>query len=191
MEDHESQMTFDAAAAIAAAAKGDQEAWSAIVAQYSNLVWAVARSHRLSSADAADAYQGTWLRLVEHLGDIRDTSRLGAWLCTTARRESLSVIRRRDRHLPIGDSELLDVIASDNHPSVDDRLMHAEETGALWNAFVQLSENCQRLLRVAFTDPPPSYTEISDALDIPVGSIGPTRARCLANLRSFLGTTTV
>lgn len=182
--------TFDPVAALTAAGKGDRQAWDAIVSQYSNLVWAVARSHRLSSADAADVYQGTWLRLVEHLGDIRDAARLGAWLCTTARRESLALIRRRDRDFPVGDTGLLDGVATDSMSRVDDRLLRNEEQHALRRAFARLSGNCQRLLRIAFADPQPSYAEISTALDIPVGSIGPTRARCLTHLQALLDSVT-
>jgi RNA polymerase sigma factor (sigma-70 family) len=184
--DHSSDFGFDPATAIADASKGDRTAWDAIVAQYSSLVWSIARSYRLSSADAADVYQGTWLRLVEHLGDIRDATRLGAWLATTTRREALALIRRRDRDLPVGDSGLLDSVAADADAHVDDRILRTEEHRALWRAFERLGGNCQRLLRMAFTDPPPSYAEISGALEIPIGSIGPTRARCLANLQGFL-----
>lgn len=178
--------TFDSVTALDGAAKGDQQAWDAIVSQYSSLVWAVARSFRLSTSDAADVYQGTWLRLVEHLGEIRDASRLGAWLCTTAKREALTLIRRRDRDLPASDSGLLDGVCSDATASVDDRILRAEQQRTLWRAFSHLSGNCQRLLRIAFADPQPSYAEISGTLDIPVGSIGPTRARCLANLQNLL-----
>lgn len=187
MADPDHGATFDAVSALTAASKGDQGAWDAIVAQYSNLVWAVARGHRLSKADAADVYQGTWLRLVEHLDQIRDASRLGAWLCTTARRESLALIRRRDRDLPVADAGLFEG-RSDPEPQIDERLLQAEDRQTLWRAFSRLSANCQRLLRVAFADPAPSYAEISDALDIPVGSIGPTRARCLSHLQALFDT---
>jgi RNA polymerase sigma factor (sigma-70 family) len=187
VEDLNARAAFDPVAAVTAASKGDQRAWDTIVTQYSSLVWAVARSHRLSDSDAADVYQGTWLRLVENLGGIRDAERIGAWLCTTARRESLALIRRRDRDLPVADTEVLD---GETGESVDDRLLRSEENRALWQAFGRLGESCQRLLRLVFTDPPPSYAEVSAALDIPIGSIGPTRARCLASLQTLLGRTT-
>ena len=178
---------FDASAHLTDAAKGDQKSWDAIVAQYSGLVWAVARSYRLSTSDAADVYQATWLRLVEHITDIRDGARLGAWLCTTARHEALALMRRGQRHVPTADIELLGGVAQDaSAPPVDERLLRIEEHTALRRAFGRLSENCQRLLRVVFADPAPSYAETSAALDIPVGSIGPTRARCLANLQTLL-----
>lgn len=177
---------FDASRSLSAAVEGDQQAWDAIVAQYSGLVWAVARSFRLPSADAADVYQATWLRLVEHLKEIRDSDRLGAWLCTTAKREALALLRRGRRNVPVSDVDLLVGVADDTSPTVEEGLIRREEHTNLWHAFGRLSENCQRLLRVIFADPPPSYAETSAALDIPVGSIGPTRARCLTNLQSLV-----
>jgi RNA polymerase sigma factor (sigma-70 family) len=175
---------FDATDSITAAAAGDQRAWDLIVERYSAAVWAVARSFRLDSADAADVFQATWLRLVEHFGDIRDGNRLGAWLCTTAKHEALNLIRRR-RDLPASGSGLLDRVSGDGS-GLDDRLLRSEEQAALWHAFGLLPHNCQRLLRVIFADPPPSYAEASEVLEIPVGSIGPTRARCLASLQALL-----
>lgn len=176
---------FDPSGSLAAAGKGDQRAWDAIVTAYSGLVWAVARGHRLTSADAADVYQATWLRLVEHLGDIRDPGRLGSWLATTARREALALLRRR-RDVPMADPELLPAVAADAGDPVDGNLLRGEERRALWQAFHRLSDSCQRLLRLVFADPPLTYAEVSAALDIPVGSIGPSRARCLAHLRALL-----
>jgi RNA polymerase sigma factor (sigma-70 family) len=178
--------SFDAAAALAAAADGDQPAWESIVSAYSGLVWAVARAHRLSPADAADVCQGTWLRLVEHLGDIRDPARLGGWLATTARREALALLRRSSRDIPVGEADVLNEVTPGTPPALDEELIRSEELRALWEAFSRLSDSCQRLLRVLFADPSPHYGEISAALGIPVGSIGPTRARCLASLQSHL-----
>jgi RNA polymerase sigma factor (sigma-70 family) len=180
---------FDATESLAAAGGGDQRAWDTIVEHYSGMVWAVARGYRLDAADAADVFQATWLRLVEHIGEIRDGSRLGAWLCTTAKHEALALMRRR-RDLPASDSILLEGVSQDVS-GLDERLLRTEEHAALWRAFGRLSHSCQRLLRVIFADPPPSYVEVSAALDIPVGSIGPTRARCLANLHALLSTAAV
>jgi RNA polymerase sigma factor (sigma-70 family) len=176
---------FDPAAALAAAAQGDGRAWESIVAEYSSLVWSVARAHRLSSADSADVFQGTWLRLVEHLGRIRDGSRLGAWLATTARREALMLLRRSGRDVPIEFADQLGE-SSDRAIGLEEQLISTEEHQLLWRAFTRLPANCQRLLRVVFADPPPRYAEVSAALNIPVGSIGPTRARCLSSLQTML-----
>jgi RNA polymerase sigma factor (sigma-70 family) len=176
---------FDPMTALSAAATGDQRAWDSIVTAYSGLVWSVARGFRLSAADACDVFQGTWLRLVEHSGDIRDGSRLGGWLAATARREALMLLRRAGRDVPVDTAGTFGDIAGDT-ADVDEGLIRAEEHRVLWQAFARLSANCQRLLRIAFADPPPRYEEISAALDMPIGSIGPTRARCLASLQSLL-----
>ena len=179
---------FDPAAALAAAGAGDQEAWSSIVAAYSGLVWSVARGYRLSSADAADVFQGTWLRLVEHLDDIRDPGRLGGWLATTARREALQLLRRGHRDVPVDDMTAMSDhgVGPGTSPTAEEELLRTEEQRMLWRAFGQLSESCQRLLRLLFADPPAQYADISIALDVPVGSIGPTRSRCLASLEQRL-----
>ncbi|WP_155368240.1 RNA polymerase sigma factor [Catellatospora vulcania] len=175
----------DTAALLRQAGDGDQRAWNTIVERYSGLVWSVARSHRLGQADAADVFQATWLRLVEHLGAIREPERLGSWLATTARRESLAVLRRAGRDLPVGD--LLTLEPRDRTaPEVDSDLLRRERDGVLWQAFGRLPGQCQSVLRLLLLDPAPSYAEVSAALDIPVGSIGPTRARCLDQLRRRL-----
>lgn len=176
---------FDPATALAAAAQGDQKGWESIVTEYSGLVWSIARAHRLSAADAADVFQGTWLRLVEHLSRIRDGSRLGAWLATTARREALMLLRRSGRDVPFDFADNLGD-SPDEAVGLEEHLISNEERQLLRQAFIRLSANCQRLLRVVFADPPPRYAEVSAALDIPIGSIGPTRARCLSSLQSIL-----
>jgi RNA polymerase sigma factor (sigma-70 family) len=166
---------------IRAAAGGDQAAWEAIVARFSGLVWATARAHRLSRDDAADVAQTTWLRLVEHLDRIREPEKLGGWLATTARHESLRIIRRGAREQPSDEADLFEAPADD----VFDRLvLDRERDGALWRAFARLTERCQTLLRLLVADDEPSYEDISAALGMPVGAIGPTRMRCLDKLRS-------
>jgi RNA polymerase sigma factor (sigma-70 family) len=176
---------FDPAVALTAAARGDQSAWESIVATYSGLVWSVARGYRLDPAAAADVFQGTWLRLVEHLGDIRDGERLGGWLATTARREALGLLRRT-RDLPMDNiSEMTDT-SEQAAAAADEDLLRSEDQRTLWAAFAKLPEGCQRLLRLLFADQPASYLDISAALDMPMGSIGPTRSRCLASLKTLL-----
>ncbi|MPZ72797.1 MAG: sigma-70 family RNA polymerase sigma factor [Nitriliruptorales bacterium] len=173
------------AALVALAAEGDQDAWNALVDRFNNLVWAVARAFRLSSADAADVVQTTWLRLVEQLDRVREPERLGAWLATTARREALHLIRRSGRQLPTGDIEMFDgVNATDPEP--DARLVVDERDKMLWRCVDGLTHRCHVLLRILMADPAPSYEEVSAALDLPVGSIGPTRARCLERLRTLV-----
>jgi RNA polymerase sigma factor (sigma-70 family) len=177
----------DTATLIAAAAGGDQHAWDSLVDRYAGLVWTVARSFRLSAADAADVSQTTWLRLVEQLGRIRQPDRLGAWLATTARRESLAVLNRASRDLPTSDPLLLEP-RQPTTGSVDEDILRAERDSDLWRAFESLPANCQQLLRLLMVEPTPGYAEVSAALAIPIGSIGPTRARCLGHLKRRVST---
>jgi RNA polymerase sigma factor (sigma-70 family) len=162
--------------------KGDREAWVALTDRYTGLLWSVARSMRLSHADAADAVQTTWLRLVESLHALRDPERLGGWLATTMRRECLAVLRRVARVTSSTDWDELPAVTD----PMDEGLIRDERRAALWKAFAGLRPACQRLLRVLMADPPPSYADVAAALDLPVGSIGPTRQRCLATLRRML-----
>jgi len=174
-------MGEDPSALVAAAAAGDSAAWEALVDRYSGLMWSVARSFRLGSADAADAVQTSWLRLLEHLDRIEDPERLAGWLATTTRRECLRLLRRGRRE-SLADETGVPEIPDDAAP-LDAGLLLAERDAALWHAFEQISDRCQGLLRVLMASPPPSYLEVSEALDMPVGSIGPTRQRCLESLR--------
>jgi len=160
---------------------GDELAWEALVDRFATLVWSIARGHALDPADAADVSQTTWLRLAEGLSSLREPERLGAWLATTARRESLRVLRRQQRHLPV--ETCIEWPCGDATVSPDQPLIEEERDAALWRAFDALSGPCKALLRALLADPPPSYAELSTAFDMPIGSIGPTRARCLDRLR--------
>ena len=180
-------MPTPSATGCARRARGTRLAWDALVDRFGALVWSVARAHRLSAVDAADVSQTTWLRLVERLGAIQQPERLGAWLATTARRECLAVIRRRSRQVLVDDeSELVD--AALDEPAPDGPLLRAEEHLALAAAFGRLAERCQRLLRLLMVDPPPPYEDVAAALGMPMGSVGPTRARCLQRLKRELKT---
>lgn len=171
---------------LKAAQEGDQSAWDAIVDKYGSRVWAVARAHRLNAADADDVFQMSFLRLVTHIDTIREPNRLGAWLATTARHECLAVLRRAGRAIPSNDDAVMDG-ADVLLPSVESKLLADERQAELHAALIQLSEPCQRLLRVLMGDPEPTYEEVSLALDMPIGSIGPTRGRCLKHLRRAMG----
>ena len=174
-------MGEDARALVAAAAGGDAVAWETLVERYSGLMWSVARSFRLGTADAADAVQTSWLRLLEHLDRIEDPERLPAWLATTTRRECLRLLRRGRREAPADEEGVADM--PDDAAPLDAALLLEERDAALWRAFERISYRCQGLLRVLMASPPPSYLEVSAALDMPIGSIGPTRQRCLEQLR--------
>lgn len=169
---------------LAAARAGDPEAWDRIVDRFGGRVRAVARAFRLGHADADDVYQVTFLRLVSNLDSIREPERIGAWLVTTASRECLRVLRRSSRYSPAGDG--WEESLPDAGEELDANLITDERDRALWQAMGMLSAPCQRLLRLLAADPEPSYREVSLALGMPTGSIGPTRRRCLDQLRDRL-----
>ena len=168
---------------VEAAAGGDQRAWDGLIGEFAGLIWAIARAHRLGDADAADVAQATWLRLFENLGRLHDPGRVGAWLATTARRECLRILRASARSLPVGD-ELPDRECSDLRPG--DALIAGERDRALWRSFSGLRASDQALLRLLVADPAPAYDEIASALNMPIGSIGPTRQRALRRLSEEL-----
>jgi RNA polymerase sigma factor (sigma-70 family) len=174
---------------VRGAAGGDEIAWRGLVARFSGLVWAVARAHRLAAADAADVFQTTWLRLAEHIGRIERPERVGAWLATAARRECLQHLRTAGRALPTDDMDRLDITPAVGNPTeaavlaAEKEREDADLAAALWRAFDRIPGRCRELLRVLMASPPPSYAEVAAALGVPLGSIGPTRARCLQRLR--------
>jgi RNA polymerase sigma factor (sigma-70 family) len=168
---------------VNAAEAGNPQAWNCLVAEFGGMIWAIARAHRLRDADAADVAQATWLALFENLGRINDPTRVGAWLATTARRECLRVIRHGERRVLFGDDGP-EYESPEPHPG--DELLITERDEALWRGFSLLRPSDQALLRLVMADPRPPYEEIAAALDMPIGSIGPTRQRALARLREAL-----
>ena len=180
-----SEPSFATGVLLKQASDGDQRAWNELVRRYTNLLWSVGRAHRLDTADIADVVQTTWLRLIEHLPQIRNREGIGSWLATTARRECLRLLRSGGRCQPSDEMELL-VNARADHAEIDSALLTAERDAELWAAFSRLPARDQALLRLLAVDSPPSYQEISAALEMPIGSIGPTRARSLERLRREL-----
>ncbi|MEU2614276.1 sigma-70 family RNA polymerase sigma factor [Micromonospora sp. NPDC007271] len=173
---------------VTAAAGGDESAWAELVRRYTPLVYSVIRSYDLSRADAADVNQTVWLRLVEHLGRVRDPQALAAWLSTTTRRECqrLSRLGRRTQPFDPYDDALgayHDLARAADAAAPDEELLRAERRQALREGFAQLPPRCQELLSLLTADPPASYREIAERLGVPIGSIGPTQARCLRRLR--------
>jgi RNA polymerase sigma factor (sigma-70 family) len=181
----------DVGALVRSAVDGDAAAWKALVEGLSPLVWSVVRSHRLSDADAHEVYQTVWFRFAQHLGRIREPDKAGSWLASTARNESLKVLRSLRRTVPTDDPQLLDRVSEERTPEqsvLDDEEAAAESERIrwLWQEFEELGERCRQLLRVLMASPPPSYQEVSAALGIAVGSIGPLRQRCLRRLKARL-----
>jgi RNA polymerase sigma factor (sigma-70 family) len=168
------------------AAAGDKRAWEQLVDQYSRLIWAMTKDFRLRETDAADVVQATWLRLLEHIGRIEYPERIGSWLATTARHECLRQLAASKRVTLLDDSDAeLDATMA-CQPAVDERLLAEERAEAVRAAVATLPTRSQQLLELLMADPPVSYTEISDQLGVPIGSIGPTRGRCLERLRLIL-----
>lgn len=163
-------------------AEGDREAWTSVVDRHAQMVWSIARSYRLDDAAVADVSQTVWLRLVEHAGSIRDENALPGWLATCTRREALRTIRH-------GRREFADELADNADPNIahfTERLEADDRRRTMLLAFTRLTEACQQLLRLLALDPPPDYATVAEALGRPIGSIGPTRQRCLARLRGFV-----
>jgi RNA polymerase sigma factor (sigma-70 family) len=177
--------TADVARLVRRAAEGDRTAWERLVDQYARLIWSITRDFRLVESDAADVAQTTWLRLLEHIDRIEYPDRVGSWLAATARNECLRSLAAHKRVvLGHDNAEVDDTIA--HEPEIDARLLADERAETVRDALSRLPRRWQRLLELLMADPPASYAEISDQLDLPIGSIGPTRGRCLARLRVLL-----
>ncbi|MDR6319125.1 RNA polymerase sigma factor [Actinoplanes couchii] len=181
----------ETAALVHRARAGDASAWEELVRAYADLVWAVARGHRLGAADAEDVCQTTWEKFARSLGTLTDPDRAGAWLSTTARRESLRVLAARNRTPPAGDMAWIGAAREDQTPeeivvAADERLRDDDLASRLWEGLNRLGDGCQRLLRVMMAQPAPSYAEAAAALNVPIGYLGPTRRRCLEKLRRLV-----
>jgi RNA polymerase sigma factor (sigma-70 family) len=166
-------------ALVTAARGGDQAAWDQLVTRYAPLIWGICRRYGLPAADTDDVGASVWLRLVEHLDTIREPAALPGWIVTTTRNECLRVLRGKQRTVPVEPDERL----VDGDPPFDEWLLAQERATALRAAFAGLSERCRQLLSLLFADPPTPYTQVSAAIGIAVGAIGPNRQRCLDRLR--------
>ena len=178
----------DVAQLVRLAASGDKAAWERLVDQFSRLIWAMTRDFKLCESDAADVVQATWLRLLENIHRIEYPERIGSWLATTARHECLRHVAAGKRVMLVQDHDAFSG-SSGQQPAVDERLLADERAQAVRVALSQLPSRSQRLLELLMADPPVPYVEISDRLGLPIGSIGPTRSRCLERLRVILQTT--
>jgi RNA polymerase sigma factor (sigma-70 family) len=168
---------------LTAARGGDRSALDELVADLTPTLWQVARSQGLDRAAAEDVVQTAWLTLLRHLHDLRAPEALLGWLVTVTRREAWRSLKASHRVRP-QDSEEFD--RPDPDPAPPDVVELAEQREVLWEAVGRLSRRCQHLLRVVAFVPRPDYAQISAALEMPKGSIGPTRGRCLAQLRAEL-----
>jgi RNA polymerase sigma factor (sigma-70 family) len=170
---------------VAGARDGDVQAWDLLVERYAPLIWSICRKYRLGRADADDVGQNVWLHLVDHLGKIREPAALAGWLATTTRRECGRLVRAA--HGPHAVVHALDAenMADERADAAEQEVLAAERHAALREAFTHLPPECQRLVAMLTADPPLPYAEISARLDMPVGSIGPTRSRCLDRMRRY------
>lgn len=173
----------EVAGLVRAAASGERAAWDRIVQRYVALLWAIALRHGLNESDAADVVQTTWLRLLEHIDDVRDPARVASWLATTAQREALRLVALR-RRLVLNDDQAAfdgpDLLL----PPVDEALIVREQAAAALRALDSLPPLWRSLVELLSQDPPPSYEKIGADLGLPIGSIGPTRGRCVRRLRA-------
>jgi RNA polymerase sigma factor (sigma-70 family) len=165
---------------VRAAAQADGEAWRGLVDRYGPRILRIARAHRLNDADAADVAQTVWLQLLRHIDRIRDPERIGGWVASTARNECLRLCRQRGRVALVDAADVLDAITAETAPAP----VESEDRDVKVRAALDTLPPRQRaILDLLTMDPPLSYGEISDTLDIPIGSIGPTRQRSLRALR--------
>jgi RNA polymerase sigma factor (sigma-70 family) len=168
---------------VTRARNGQEQAWDALVERYAPLIWSICRRQRLGGADAGDVGQRVWLQLVDHLDQVRDLAALPGWLATTTQRECARVQRAASRAHAAGDPPDAGTIADQHAPAAEQQLLAAERHAALREALARLPPCCQRLITLLIQDPPVPYATISARLNIPVGSIGPNRRRCLDRLR--------
>jgi RNA polymerase sigma factor (sigma-70 family) len=169
---------------VARAKNGDQQAWDDLVERYAPLVWSICRRHQLSDADDDDVQQSVWLQLVSQLDKICDSAALPGWLATTTRRECGRVLRAARGPLAAGHVPDAETLPDQQAGMADQELLTAERHAALREALTRLPPCCQQLISMLIEDPPVPYAQISASLNIPVGSIGPCRSRCLDKLRN-------
>jgi RNA polymerase sigma factor (sigma-70 family) len=169
-------------ALVTRASGGDPDAWQELVDRYASLVYTICTRYRLSSHDIEDVGQSVWLLLVEQLGKLREPAALPGWLATTTARECLRVVTATSKAERLG-TGLDDSVLFVDDAVIDEEILVAERNAALRAAFAELPPRCQQLLSMLISDPPHSYTQINAKTGIPVGSIGPQRARCLDRMR--------
>ena len=181
MDDTDSQLVF-------ACRRGDQLAWEKLIRRYQRLIYAIPLRAGLNEDQAAEIFQDVFTTFFQKLNDIEEPERLQAWLVTTARRKTWRTLQKAHARLrqDVEDGNEADAVR-DETPLPDEQLLILEEQHLIRTAVSQLDERCQKLIEMLFyRAQPPSYTEIAGSLEIPEGSIGPTRARCLGKLLRLL-----
>ncbi len=173
-----------AAALFSAWREGDSRAMDDLVRLMTPVLWHVVRAYGVERSLAEDVVQTTWLRLVRGASSISDARAVSAWLTTTARREAWRVAKLHDRVDTAEADDLEDLLPT--QMSAEEHATTGDENRRLWDAVEQLAERCRRLLRVIAFEERPDYARLATELAMPVGSIGPTRQRCLAKLRTLL-----
>jgi RNA polymerase sigma factor (sigma-70 family) len=173
-----------AASAFERWAAGDAVALDELVRVMTPVLWHVVRAYRLGNEVAEDVVQTTWLALVRSRDTIHEPAAVGGWLTTTARREAWRVARATGRGIPVEDEELARRLPDEESP--ESEVVRRDGEDRLWDAVERLSERCQALLRIVAFEHRPDYTTIAANLGMPVGSIGPTRGRCLQKLRALM-----
>jgi len=173
-------LSTDLHALLAAAGRRESWAWDALVARFEPTVRGVARRHRLGHADQDEVLQLTWMRLLGAVDRIEEPAALGGWLVTTARRECLRLLATGRHEVPVEEAE---AIEDPGTGSLEDAVAAEERRRALREAIGGLRVRQRELVDLLLCDPPLSYEEVGRRLGMPVGSIGPTRGRCISRLR--------
>lgn len=174
----------EAASAFARWTAGDAVALDELVRVMTPVLWHVVRAYRLPPEVAEDVVQTAWLSLVRSRASIQEPAAVGGWLTTTARREAWKVAKATGRGIPVEDEELARRLPEES--SAEAEVVRRDGESQLWDAVDRLSERCRALLRIVAFEHRPDYTRIAADLDMPVGSIGPTRGRCLQKLRALI-----
>ncbi len=168
--------------------KGDQRAWAELVERFQKLVYSIPRQMGLSTDDAADVFQSTFFALLKNLDRIENSATLPKWLSVTASRECLRILRTSGKTTTLGDQEgmTLDELVADEEASAEDHALISERRYEVSAALEKIPERCRKLLGMLYGDDEKEYKEIAEELSMPIGAIGPTRARCLDKLRAVL-----
>jgi RNA polymerase sigma factor (sigma-70 family) len=180
---------------IEAARKSDEEAWEQIICRYQPLINAISRRHRLAPYDAHDLSQYVWMQLLGHIHKLREPRALPGWISATTTHRCYEILRTDKRSVSVDPQvicryELVDTATrrtnSEGRRAVDDALLRAEQRRAVRQGLAELTETQQQLLLLLVADPPVPYCEISRRMNLPIGSIGPTRARLLKKLQKSI-----